>query len=84
MSHSASHPLEPLSAGEVRRVVEILNSAGKVTPTTRFVSVSLREPPKQFVHGFDGTGAGPPPPARQAFAVLFDNASNACHEAVVS
>ena len=81
MSHPVRHPLEPLSAREVGEAVKILNSAGKVTPTTRFVSVSLREPPKQFVHGFGGAGALPP---REAFAVLFDNAKNACYEAVVS
>ncbi|MEI6258255.1 MAG: tyramine oxidase, partial [Planctomycetota bacterium] len=74
------HPLEPLSAAEVRATVSILKAAGKVTPTTRFVSVSLQEPPKDLVHAFTGLNL----PARQAFAVLFDNAANACHEAVVS
>lgn len=74
------HPLEPLSAEEVRRAVDVLREAGKVTPTTRFVSVSLREPAKEFVH--DRNGDEPPP--REAFAVLFDNATNACHEALVA
>ena len=87
MSHPVSlpvvpvrHPLEPLSAAEVRTTVSILKAAGKVTPTTRFVSVSLHEPPKDLIHAFTGLNL----PARQAFAVLFDNAANACHEAVVS
>ena len=74
------HPLEPLSAEEVRSAVGVLKAVGKVTPTTRFVSVALREPDKSAVHGFDGTNA----PAREAFAVLFDNAANACHEAIVA
>ena len=77
---SASHPLEPLGAGEVRRAVELLRESGKVTPTTRFVSVALREPEKGLVHNPNG---GPPPP-REAFAVLFDNATNSCYEATVS
>jgi primary-amine oxidase len=73
------HPLEPLSADEVAACVRVLRDAGKVTPTTRFVSVSLHEPPKATVHAA-GVGL---PPAREAFVVLFDNAVNACHEAVV-
>lgn len=76
----AVHPLEPLTADEVGHAVEALRKAGKVTPTTRFVSVSLMEPDKSLVHGWGGK-AGPP---RRAFAVLFDNAENACHEAAVS
>jgi primary-amine oxidase len=76
----AHHPLEPLSAEEVRAAIAILRSHGKVTPTTRFVSVSLREPDKSLVHNQGGNGA----PSREAFAVLFDNAANACYEAIVS
>ena len=75
-----THPLEPLTATEVQQAVAILGENGKVTPTTRFVSISLREPPKAFVHAF--TGKEPIP--RAAFAVLFDNAANTCHEAVIS
>lgn len=71
------HPLEPLSASEVRKAVRVLRESGKVTPTTRFVSVALFEPDKALVH------AGESPP-REAQAILFDNATNACHEAVVS
>ena len=71
------HPLEPLAADEVARAVEILKSHGKVTPTTRFVSVSLKEPPKAAVHKGDA-------PPREAFAVLFDNAANTAYEAAVS
>ena len=74
------HPLEPLSADEVHAAVSILRTAGKATPTTRFVSVSLHEPPKDLVYA----STGPIRPPRQAFVVLFDNATNACHEAVVS
>lgn len=70
------HPLEPLGADEVRRAVSILRDAGKVTPTTRFVSISLHEPPKAAV--FAAT-----PTPRQAFAVLFDNGTNTAHETAI-
>jgi len=73
------HPLEPLSAAEVAIAVQALRDAGKVTPTTRFVSVMLKEPPKEAVHA--GTGWEKLP--RVAAAVLFDNATNSCFEAEV-
>jgi primary-amine oxidase len=76
------HPLEPLSAEEVNAAVGLLRAAGKVTPSTRFVSIALLEPAKDRVHGWDGTRDTSPP--REAFAVLFDNASNSCHEAALS
>jgi primary-amine oxidase len=71
------HPLEPLSAAEVSRAVELLRGAGRVTPTTRFVSVMLKEPPKTVIHA----GTGWPALPRLAAAVLFDNATNSCFEA---
>jgi primary-amine oxidase len=74
------HPLEPLSAAEVAAAIALLKREGKVTPTTRFVSVSLHEPDKALVHD---PGPGPAP-AREAFAVLFDNATNSCFEATLS
>jgi primary-amine oxidase len=80
VSIATRHPLEPLSCAEVEQAVQLLKSRGKITPTTRFVSVSLKEPSKDSVHGFTGQQA----PDREAFAVLFDNAMNSCYEAVVS
>src|SRR5213596_2810117 len=80
MSASTRHPLEPLSAQEVQQAVGLLKSQGKVTPTMRFVSVSLKEPKKALVHGFNGKQDIP----REAFAVLFDNAQNTCYEAALS
>jgi primary-amine oxidase len=74
---SACHPLEPLSAEELQLAVSLLRQADKVAPTTRFVSVSLREPRKELLD----RGAAPP---REAFAVLFDNATNSCYEAALS
>ena len=74
----SQHPLEPLTAVEIQSVVAILKSQDKVTPSTRFVSISLKEPAKEVVHaGMEGL-------PRSAFAVLFDNATNCCYEATVS
>lgn len=75
-----NHPLEPLSAHEVQQAVSLLKENGKVTPTTRFVSVSLKEPDKALVHGFSGKEPLP----REAFAVLFDNTTNSCYETTLS
>jgi primary-amine oxidase len=76
---STMHPLEPLTADEVKLAVSVWKDTGKVTPTTRFVSVSLKEPAKELVHKPTGK-----PVPREAFAVLFDNATNSCYETAVS
>jgi primary-amine oxidase len=75
-----THPLEPLAAAEVQLTVSLLKAGGKVTPTTRFISISLKEPAKAIVHAFTGAE----PIRREAFAVLFDNATNSCYETTVS
>jgi primary-amine oxidase len=80
MAHTIKHPLEPLTADEVQLAVALLKDGGKVSRSTRFVSVSLKEPPKESVHRFTGAE----PIRREAFAVLFDNAANACCEATLS
>src|SRR5205807_3481197 len=80
MADTITHPLEPLTAQEVQLAITLLKDAGKVTPTTRFVSVSLKEPDKAFVHKF----AGKETFKREAFAVLFDNRANSCYETALS
>ncbi len=74
------HPLEPLSAAEVQQAVDLLKELGKVTPTTRFVSVSLKEPPKDQVHALSLEVSL----SRDAHVVLFDNATNCCHQVFLS
>jgi primary-amine oxidase len=80
LATAVRHPLEPLGAGEVGNAIEILKKAGKVSPSTRFVSIGLKEPAKTLVHQVDAHDNAP----REAFAVLFDNAANACYEATLS
>ena len=77
---ASRHPLEPLTAEEVQQAVAAIKQSDKFAPATRFVSIALKEPDKSLVHNFDGAEAAP----REAFAVLFDNASNTCHEVLVS
>ncbi len=80
MTGTVKHPLEPLTAQEVRLAVTLLKDNGKVTPTTRFVSVSLREPAKEVVYKHTGQGAR----RREANVVLIDNGTNSCYEAALS
>ncbi len=72
------HPLEPLNGDEVQKAVAILRRSGKITPTMRFISVSLIEPSKRMLH------ESKEPLPRQAFVSLFDNAANACFEATIN
>jgi len=86
LTYAERHPLEPLSADEIRATVELLKSEGKVTPSTRFVSIALREPDKSAAdhYALGGSGNGSSGASREAFAVLFDNATNSCYEASLS
>lgn len=76
----AFHPLEPLSAAEIEEAVRLLKTLSFFTSTTRVISIMLHEPDKALVYGFDkGTN-----PDRQAIAVLFDNAGNACSTVILN
>ncbi len=70
----ALHPLEPLSAAEVERAVALLRTLQEFTPHTRIISIMLKEPAKDVVHGWPDIEA----PDREAEAVVHDNARNAC------
>ena len=73
------HPLEPLSLDEIELTVRVLkHQSNKITPTTRFVSVTLREAPKEkILNSFNETIS------READVILFDNETNSCYEAHV-
>jgi primary-amine oxidase len=79
VSPAASHPLDPLDKDELSATVALLKDAGKVTDSTRFVLIHLHEPPKDKILAYR---AGQKLP-RQAFAVLYDWASNTTSEAIV-
>jgi primary-amine oxidase len=73
------HPLDPLSKDELSATVTLLKNSGKVADSTRFVLIHLHEPPKEKVRAYRGGQTLP----RQAFAVLYDWASNTTSEAIV-
>jgi primary-amine oxidase len=77
---AAPHPLEPLSPEEIAAAVAIVRASGKLGPRARFVTVVLREPPKQTVLDYQEGG----PVEREAFIIMLDNADGATYEAVVS
>ncbi|MCW3118649.1 MAG: maoII 1, partial [Chitinophagaceae bacterium] len=74
------HPLEPLNANEIKIVADSLRSQKSLGKSIRFISVALKEPPKELIYNYLSSDAIP----REAFAVLFNNDKNECYEAVVS
>jgi primary-amine oxidase len=75
----AAHPLDPLDGRELRRAVEILRGAGKLSDQARVVEVSLQEPPKDEVLGFrPGAAFG-----RAAFVVALEPREHTTYEGVV-
>lgn len=79
-ANGVSHPLDPLSAGEIEEVTRILQSAGSLTPTTRVVSIALHEPEKAAVLSYQSGGAF----ERQAEVIVLDRASGTTYEGRVS
>jgi primary-amine oxidase len=77
---AARHPLDPLSADEIRQAVAILSASEHGAPAMRFVSVSLHEPAKDVIAAFLPGGAI----RRDAFIVARDPAGHMTYEGVVS
>jgi len=75
-----SHPLEPLNASEIQAAVRSLQAQPFFTPTTRIISIMLKEPPKALIYAWPHANS----PEREATAVLFDNAINAASTATVA
>lgn len=77
-----THPLEPLSAGEIDDAVRTLREHAEWGPTMRFVSVELREPPKDSVLAFEAGAVITV--EREAAVILLDRREGETYEAVVS
>ena len=69
------HPLDPLSADELRVAVELLRAECELGDDHRIVSVTLEEPPKADVLAFDPQR----PTERDAFAVTYDPVAGSGH-----
>ena len=74
------HPLQPLSADEIKAAVAILKAQQSLGERVRFISVALHEPAKSVVLGFEPGQ----PFEREVEMVLLDNTSQGTFEAVVS
>jgi primary-amine oxidase len=75
------HPLDPLSADELRAAREVLACAGKLSERTRLALVMPEEPPKEQVLAAERGGE---PVDRRALLVVLDTSDGCTHEAVVS
>src|SRR5687768_5824306 len=75
-----THPLQRLSADEIRAARNVFDKRGLLLPTTRFAYLGLEEPPKHEVLAYR-PGA---PVDRRVRAVLLDVASGESYTAVAS
>ncbi|MBB5323248.1 primary-amine oxidase [Anoxybacillus tepidamans] len=75
-----SHPLEPLTAEEITKVVAILREKKNLSHSVRFVQVVLHEPEKEIVLNYKKGD----PINREAFIIVLDNETEKTYEAVVS
>jgi primary-amine oxidase len=73
---AVAHPLEPLTAEEMKEAVKIVRDVRNPGPEIRFISVVLKEPAKTWRNL--GTGK------RQAFIVLYDCIGKMAIEVIVS
>jgi len=77
----APHPLAPLTAAEIEAATSAVKSAQGLSDTARFVYVSLYEPAKHEVIGYENGG---PVPDRLAKVVIRERATCATYESTVS
>jgi primary-amine oxidase len=73
------HPLDPLTAGEIEIASTLLTGEPRFPAAAKFVTIVLKEPPKNEVLAFTPGAAV----ARHAFAVILDRPANRTFEAVV-
>ncbi len=74
-----SHPLEQLSAAEIKTTVSVIRKQKSLSPDVRFTQISLQEPVKSEVLEFT-LGR---PFKREAFVTLLESNLNKIYEAVV-
>ena len=83
MTHSPAHPLDPLTAEEIREVAGIVRrdrGVGDGGSGWRFASIELREPDKEILLAQEAGGAT----AREAVVVCWDRSDGRAYRAVVS
>ncbi|MEM7115191.1 MAG: primary-amine oxidase [Chloroflexota bacterium] len=79
MTSQITHPLDPLTVGEMQQAAALIRASKQFAKTMRFVALHLAEPEKEGVlayrHG--------EPVVRRAEAILLDNADGATYELLV-
>jgi primary-amine oxidase len=81
-----SAALDPLTADEITAVAATVRAAPQfpsLTGRARFITIALREPPKEVVLALADQPDAPPAP-REAEVVLLDQGDGMTHEVVVS
>jgi len=76
-----AHPLEPLTAEEIRQAAAILRRDRGVGPGWRFASIELREPAKDVLRELETSELTA---AREALVVCWDRADGQAYRARVS
>jgi primary-amine oxidase len=80
VTNAPEHPLDPLTAEQIRQVAVILRRDRGIGESWRFASIELREPAKDVLVALEsGLTAG-----REAVAVCWDRADGQAYRAVVS
>jgi primary-amine oxidase len=79
-STTVRHPLDPLTADEVRRTTAILRRDRGIDARWRFASIELKEPSKDAVGSFSPGD----PISREALVVLWNREDGRAYKAVVS
>ena len=74
------HPLEPLSAEEIRHVVAALRTAGRIDDAARFSTITVDEPAKEEIAAFEATGRA----ERRARVLIVPGPACSLVEAVVA
>ena len=75
-----AHPLDPITADEIRAAVGLLRAQGHAGPGWRIASVELREPTKDVVRAFTAGDAI----HREAIVVCWDRSDGMTYKALVS
>ncbi|WP_417515880.1 primary-amine oxidase [Minwuia sp.] len=75
-SSTTSHPLDPLTADEIRQAARLVRNADFATDTLKFETIELAYPEKSFLRGWT---AGAPFP-RRAHVCAYDTADGTVYE----
>jgi primary-amine oxidase len=76
---ATAYPLDPLTANEITKVVQILKQTKTITSHDLFNVINLKEPPKKEVLAYKPGNTF----RREAFASFYDYAKNGVTEAIV-